>query len=691
MIARGDGTPLYNFAVAVDDLEMGITDVIRGDDHLSNTPKQLLVLEALGADAAALRAPAAAPRPRRQEALQAPRRRLGAGAARRAATCRPRCATTSRCSAGAPRTTRRSSRPRELVERFSIERVGRSSAIFDERKLRWLNGRYMRELPLDRLRRGGGRPSSSARATPRRPADRERLAAACAIAQEKAQTLDEVWPLIAFLFEPPVDDPKAWAKVMERDGVADGARRRRSRSCARPSRSTRRRSRRELGGAGRAARAQAARRSISRCGSRSPARRSRRGSSSRSRRSGASVAVERVEAATRACAAASNAAAAKQARPAADLRGEPCALRARQRAIEHEPSHPRRPRRPRRSAARGVGGRRLADAFDAVTGDAGAGRGAAAPARPLRAPGDLARRGRRGDRGRHGAGDRGHARGQQRRRARPGRTGGVREAVEALDAERRRARSPTELETYDVLEQPGRRPRSATSASAATRSRCGSAPSGSASWRGCRSATSSRSRRSLHDVGKLVLTELYGDEPGADDARRVARGARSARAPRARHRPRPGRRGARPPLGHADDRRRRRSSATTPPTRPATPRRSGSPTWSSTTRRAIRSRPRRCARPPRRSRSTTHGLSALLFEFPHAASGAAARPSRARSRCARSTRCAGSPRARSTSRSPRSSSLSVSTVRTHLHNVYRKIGAVDRAQAVLIARDRGWL
>ena len=50
VIARGDGTPLYNFAVAVDDAEMGITDVVRGDDHLSNTPKQLLVLEALGFD-----------------------------------------------------------------------------------------------------------------------------------------------------------------------------------------------------------------------------------------------------------------------------------------------------------------------------------------------------------------------------------------------------------------------------------------------------------------------------------------------------------------------------------------------------------------------------------------------------------------------------------------------------------------
>ena len=48
VIARGDGSVLYNFAVAVDDAEMGITEVVRGDDHLSNTPKQLLVLAALG-------------------------------------------------------------------------------------------------------------------------------------------------------------------------------------------------------------------------------------------------------------------------------------------------------------------------------------------------------------------------------------------------------------------------------------------------------------------------------------------------------------------------------------------------------------------------------------------------------------------------------------------------------------------
>src|SRR5205823_11955777 len=49
VIARADGSSLYNFAVAVDDLDAGISHVVRGEDHLSNTPKQLLVFEALEA------------------------------------------------------------------------------------------------------------------------------------------------------------------------------------------------------------------------------------------------------------------------------------------------------------------------------------------------------------------------------------------------------------------------------------------------------------------------------------------------------------------------------------------------------------------------------------------------------------------------------------------------------------------
>ena len=94
----------------------------------------------------------------------------------------------------------------ELVRRFRVEDVGKSAAIFDEKKLRWVNGRFMRELSLDEYTAAVARHLG-------READ-ERLRDACAIAQEKAQTLDEVWALIGFLFEPPVEDEKAWRKVM---------------------------------------------------------------------------------------------------------------------------------------------------------------------------------------------------------------------------------------------------------------------------------------------------------------------------------------------------------------------------------------------------------------------------------------------------------------------------------------------
>jgi glutamyl-tRNA synthetase len=205
VIARADGSVLYNFAVAVDDTEMGITDVVRGDDHLSNTPKQLLVARALGKDP---------PRYAHLPLLHGPdgkklSKRHGADSVRelREAGYLPAAVRNYLALLGwgtTDDTTLMSTD--ELVERFRIEDVGRAAAIFDEKKLRWVNGRFMRELPLDEYTRAvadhlGREPD-------------ERLRAACAIAQEKAQTLAEVWPLIRFVFEPPVEDEKAWRKVM---------------------------------------------------------------------------------------------------------------------------------------------------------------------------------------------------------------------------------------------------------------------------------------------------------------------------------------------------------------------------------------------------------------------------------------------------------------------------------------------
>ena len=134
--------PSTTSAVVVDDLDAGITHVVRGADHYSNTPKQMLILQAMGADAARLRAPAAAARPGRQEALQAPRRRVRAGAARRRLPARggpqlPRAAGLGRRrqrgdllhDGGA----RRPVRPRARVA--VPGRVRRAEAALDERPL----------------------------------------------------------------------------------------------------------------------------------------------------------------------------------------------------------------------------------------------------------------------------------------------------------------------------------------------------------------------------------------------------------------------------------------------------------------------------------------------------------------------------------------------------------------------------
>ena len=137
VIRRSDGSALYNLAVAVDDLDMGITQVVRGEDHISNTPRQVMILRALGEEP-----PAYAHLP----LLHGPdgkklSKRHGAASVqelRAPATCPRRSATTSRCSAGAT-TSRTFFTTEELIEHFDLSRVSKNPAVFDEQKLRWMN------------------------------------------------------------------------------------------------------------------------------------------------------------------------------------------------------------------------------------------------------------------------------------------------------------------------------------------------------------------------------------------------------------------------------------------------------------------------------------------------------------------------------------------------------------------------
>ncbi len=216
VIARGDGSVLYNFAVAVDDADMGITEVIRGDDHLSNTPKQLLVFEALGIEP---------PRYAHVPLLHGPdgkklSKRHGAASVQelRDDGYLPAAIRNYIALLGwGPGDDETLLSTEELVKRFRPEDVGKASAVFDEKKLRWINGRYMRELPIEEYK-AAVRSFVDAE-TGGRPLNEERFAFGCEVVQEKAQTLREVWPLIRFLFEPPIEDEKAWRKVMKGDAA----------------------------------------------------------------------------------------------------------------------------------------------------------------------------------------------------------------------------------------------------------------------------------------------------------------------------------------------------------------------------------------------------------------------------------------------------------------------------------------
>jgi glutamyl-tRNA synthetase len=206
VIARANGSVLYNFAVAVDDIDAGITHVVRGEDHISNTPTQLLVIEALG-----MRPPRYAHLP----LLHGPdgkklSKRHGAASVQelRDAGYLPEAVDNyiALLGAGFASDEEFFTLP-ELAERFRLDRVSKNPAVFDERKLRHLNGRHLRELGTDELT-----------ARLEQFTGRRGLRGAVEISEEKIQTLGDFWPLVSFLFDGPVDDPAAFEKTICSDG-----------------------------------------------------------------------------------------------------------------------------------------------------------------------------------------------------------------------------------------------------------------------------------------------------------------------------------------------------------------------------------------------------------------------------------------------------------------------------------------
>jgi glutamyl-tRNA synthetase len=214
-IARSDGSPLYNLAVAVDDLDAGVTHVVRGEDHLSNTPRQVMILAALGHSP---------PHYAHLPLLHGPdgkklSKRHGAASVQelREAGYVPEAVRNYLALLGWGHDDKQTLfSTDELMRLFSLERVSKSAAIFDEKKLRWMNGLYLRELEPAQLT-----------ARIEEFTGRQGLAGAVAISREKIQTLADFWPLAGFFFDGPVDDEKARRKFLDADGLncLDAARR----------------------------------------------------------------------------------------------------------------------------------------------------------------------------------------------------------------------------------------------------------------------------------------------------------------------------------------------------------------------------------------------------------------------------------------------------------------------------------
>ncbi len=150
IIVRADGTPAYNFAVVVDDALMGITQVVRGEDHISNTPRQILLYEALGyappafAHLALVMGPDHTPLSKRHGATS-----VGEF---RAKGYLPEALVNYLALIGwSPGHDEELLPVAELARRFSLEHVGLSAGVFDEEKLAWVNRQYLKAADPVRL------------------------------------------------------------------------------------------------------------------------------------------------------------------------------------------------------------------------------------------------------------------------------------------------------------------------------------------------------------------------------------------------------------------------------------------------------------------------------------------------------------------------------------------------------------
>ncbi|VTU24819.1 Glutamate--tRNA ligase [Variovorax sp. SRS16] len=181
VIARPDGTPTYNFCVVVDDIDMAITHVIRGDDHVNNTPRQINIFRALGKEP-----PVYAHLPTvLNEQGEKLSKRTGAKPVTqfRDEGYLPDAMVNYLARLGWSHGDDEIFTRAQFIEWFNLDHLGRSAAQFDEAKLRWVNAQHLKAMADDALA-----PLVAAQLQQRGIAADERLPAICGLFKDRCDT-----------------------------------------------------------------------------------------------------------------------------------------------------------------------------------------------------------------------------------------------------------------------------------------------------------------------------------------------------------------------------------------------------------------------------------------------------------------------------------------------------------------------
>jgi len=219
VILKADGFPTYNFACVIDDHDMGITHVIRGDDHISNTPKQLAVYEALGFEPPRF---AHIPMIMGFDGAKLSKRH-GApfvGEYRQQGYLSDALVNFIALLGWSPGDDREVLSRDEMTEAFTLERVKKTASRFDLRKLEWLNSQYIKTKPARELV-ALARPFFEDAGIDLSGVGEDFLAQVVELYRERFKTLRELVERTAFFFKEVSHDDPDVVKLLRADGAKE--------------------------------------------------------------------------------------------------------------------------------------------------------------------------------------------------------------------------------------------------------------------------------------------------------------------------------------------------------------------------------------------------------------------------------------------------------------------------------------